>query len=199
MRILIACEFSGVVRDAFKARGHDAWSCDLLPTEQPGQHIQDDVMNHLYEGWDMMIFHWPCTYLCNSGVSWLYEGSDQDLIPGPDCFINRTRWQDMETSARNFRFLLDFDTIPKRVGENPIPHKYARAIMGDYSQIIWPYEHGHGELKRTCLWLRGVPPLKVSNLVYGYEARVHNIQPSEDRWKERSRTLTGIAKAMAEQ
>jgi len=199
MKILVACEFSGVVRDAFIARGHEAVSCDLLPTERPGPHIQDDVMNHLYEGWDMMIFHWPCTVLTNSGVTWLYEGDEKDMVMGPSCFINQKRWQEMEVSAKNFRFLLDFEQIPKRVGENPIPHPYARAIMGDYTQLIWPYEHGHGELKRTALWLRGVPKLQPSNIVYGYEARTHNLPPSADRWKERSRTLPGIAKAMAEQ
>ncbi len=183
LRVLIACEFSGMVRDAFAILGHDAWSCDLLPSEQPGQHIVGDVFDHL-KGWDMLIHHWPCTVLCNSGVRWL-KG-------------NPARYAAMEESARQFRRLMECD-IPRICGENPIPHKYAHAIMGNYSQTIQPYEHGHGETKRTCLWLRGLPLLTPSNIVSGRTPRVHHASPGPDRWKERSRTLPGVAKAFAEQ
>lgn len=186
MRVLIACEFSGIVREAFRKLGHDAWSCDLLPTEIPGQHIQGDVFDILAQDnkWDMLIHFWPCTLLCNSGVRWLNRGSERRI--------------EMMLSAGNFRRLMDWG-IPKTCGENPIPHKYARAIMGDYTQTIQPYEHGHGETKRTCLWLRGLPLLKPSNLVAGRIPRVHYMSPGPNRWKERSRTLPGIAEAMAQQ
>lgn len=184
MRVLIACEFSGVVRDAFMALGHDACSCDLLPSESPGNHIQGDVFLILNDGWDLLIQHWPCTLLCNSGVRWLAG--------------NPERFRDMEKSAQQFRRLMDC-SIPRICGENPIPHKYARAIMGDYSQTIQPWQHGHGETKRTCLWLKNLPPLKPTNMVLGRTPRVHHASPSPNRWKERSRTLPGVAKAMAEQ
>lgn len=184
MRVLIACEFSGIVREAFKAKGHDAWSCDLLPTEQEGQHIQGDVLEILDNDWDLMIAHPPCTRLCNSGVRWLAE---------------RNLWNDMRIAARFFKKLLNADIIRVAV-ENPIPHKYAVTGIGrKYDQIIQPWQFGHGETKATCLWLRGLPKLKPTNIVAGREERVWKEAPSKDRWKERSRILQGIADAMASQ
>lgn len=185
MRIIIACEFSGVVREAFARKGHDAWSCDLLPTDIPGKHIQGNIFDWLDDGWDMMIAHPPCTYLCNSGVRWLYE------VDG--------RWDDMMDGAIFFRDLLEAP-IDKIAVENPIPHKYAVEIIGrTYDQKIQPYQFGHGETKATCLWLKNLPLLEPTNLVDGRVPRVHHESPSEDRWKKRSVTYTGIAEAWAEQ
>lgn len=194
-RILVACEFSGVVRSAFSAMGHDAWSCDLLPTEQPGQHIQDDAVQVAYgQEWDLLIAHPPCTYLCNSGVRWL----------APRGRLDPERHRLMMEACDLFA---QFYNAPvKHVAvENPIMHKYARDyLLSDWkvpghSQTIQPYEHGHGETKRTGLWLRGLPLLKPSNPVSGREPRVHHASPGANRWKERSRTLPGIAQAMAQQ
>ena len=190
MRVLIACEFSGIVRTAFAARGHDAWSCDLLPSERPGNHYQQDIFTVLSKDWDLMITHWPCTRLCNSGVRWLYGGKGN--------VIDLKRWAAMKQDAKSFRRLLDC-CVPKVAAENPIPHKYAKAIMGDYDQIIQPWQHGHPETKATCLWLKNLPLLKPTNIVDGRTPRVHHASPGPDRWKERSRTLEGIGKAMAEQ
>jgi len=183
MKVLIACEFSGVVRDAFIKRGHNAISCDLLPTDKPGPHYQGDVFNIINDGWDMMIFHWPCTRLCNSGVRWLHE---------------RNLWDDMKDSANKFRRLLDCG-IKKIAGENPIPHKYVRSIMGNYSQIIQPWQYGHGETKATCLWLRGLEKLVPTDVISGREGRVWKLPPSKDRWKLRSTTYQGVVDAFAEQ
>lgn len=193
MKVLIACEFSGIVRDAFKARGHDAWSCDLLPTEKDGQHIINDAI-YVAESqfWDLMIFHWPCTRLCNSGVRWLYGGKGTN--------IDEARWKLMEFDSNKFKYLLDMPHIPKICGENPIPHKYALNIIGTkYSQIVQPWMFGHGETKATCLWLKNLPSLKPTNIVTGRKPRVHFESPGKDRWKNRSRTYVGLANAMAEQ
>lgn len=187
MRVLIACEFSGIVREAFRRRGHDAWSCDLLPTERPGQHIEGDVLNVLDDGWDLMIAHPPCTYLCNSGVRWLHEDYDQ-----------MNRWTLMEEACDFFRRFLDAPVGYIAI-ENPIPHKYARKHIGLYSQIIQPWQFGHGETKATCLWLKNLPLLKPTDVVMEREPRAHYESPSPDRWKNRSRTYQGIAAAMAEQ
>ena len=184
MRVLIACEFSGIVREAFKARGHDAWSCDLLDTEIPGQHIRGDVLEILNNGWDLIIAHPPCTYLANSGVRWLHE------IPG--------RFAKLKEALDFWKELFNAP-IPKKVFENPIPHKYARVVMGDYDQIIQPWQFGHPETKATCLWLYGLPKLEPTNVVDGREGRVWKEPPGPDRWKNRSRTYQGIANAMAEQ
>ncbi len=184
MKVLVACEFSGIVRDAFARRGHDAWSCDLLPTEIPGNHIQDDVLKHLDEGWDLMIAHPPCTRLCNSGVCWLGK---------------RNLWAEMEQAGQFFRLLLEAE-IPRVAVENPIPHKYALNIIGrKYDQAIQPWQFGHGETKATCLWLVNLPILLPTSVVEGRAQRSHHEPPSPDRWKNRSRTFTGIAEAMAEQ
>lgn len=185
MKVLIACEFSGIVRDAFGARGHDAWSCDLLPTERPGQHLQTDVRRIIRHGWDLMVAFWPCTRLCNSGVRWLAE---------------RDLWSEMRASASIFRDLLNYPDIPRRSMENPIPHKYALEVIGaKYDQIIQPWQFGHGETKATCLWLRGLPNLKPTNIVGGREQRIHRMSPGKNRGHERSRTYEGIAAAMAAQ
>ena len=184
MKVLIACEFSGIVRDAFRARGHDAWSCDLLPTERPGKHIQGDVLERLDDGWDLGIFHPPCTRLCNSGVRWLAE---------------RNLWNDLLKAGNFFRKLLEVD-IPKICIENPIPHKYAVNIIGrKYDQIIQPWQFGHGETKATCLWLKGLPKLIPTNIIAGRDNRIHKMSPSKNRGKLRSITYTGFAEAMAEQ
>lgn len=191
MRVLVACEFSGVVREAFKAKGCDAWSCDLLPTEQPGQHIQQSVFVALeQQRWDLLVFHWPCTLLCNSGVRWLYGG--KGTTPEPK------RWNEMTDSAKTFAEILNCG-VEKICGENPIPHRYAAALIGPYSQIIQPWQYGHGEIKATCLWLKNLPLLKPTNIVDGRTPRVHHASPGPDRWKQRSRTLKGIAEAMATQ
>lgn len=193
MKILIACEFSGFVCSAFLERGHDAVSCDLLPSERPVPHIQDDVLRHLNEGWNLMIAHPPCTYLANSGVSWLHKQPE--------------RWQKMIEGANFFKTLLDAP-IPHIAVENPIMHKYAVKIIGRrQNQVIQPYMFGHPEQKATCLWLKNLPPLRETNnvksemekLPKSQAQRIHYASPGPERWKERSRTLQGIADAMADQ
>ena len=159
MRVLVACEFSGIVRDAFTAAGHDAMSCDILPTESPGPHYQGDVeefFHSLIPGtFDLMIAHPPCTYLANSGVRWLYENGER----------NEDRWWEMEQSAKFFRRLLELP-IPRIAVENPVMHGHAKAIVGrGPDQCIQPYQFGHGETKRTCFWLKNLPPLEPTNLV----------------------------------
>lgn len=186
MKVLVACEFSGVVREAFRRRGHDAWSVDLLPTEQPGNHIVRDALDAIATVRpELLIAHPPCTYLCNSGVRWL-AGNDE-------------RQRAMEESCRFFSALLHAD-VPMVAVENPIPHGYALRLVGErYTQIIHPWQFGHGETKATCLWLRNLPKLTPTQIVEGRTGRVHHESPGPDRWKNRSRTLTGIAEAMAEQ
>jgi len=183
MKVLVACEFSGRVRDAFIKRGHDAVSCDLLPTESPGPHIQGDVLKILDDGWDLMIAHPPCTRLCNSGVRWLNE---------------RNLWADMDEACEFFNALKDA-VILKICLENPIPHRWATAQIGKYDQIIQPWQFGHGETKATCLWLKNLPKLNPTNIVDGREHRVWRMPPSDTRKADRSRTYTGIAEAMADQ
>ena len=179
MRVLVACEFSGIVREAFKAKGHDAWSCDLLPTEIPGQHIQDDVLKHLDDGWDMMVFFYPCTNMAVSGARWFgYKTEEQ------------------KTDIENFIRLAECD-IPKTAGENPVSVLSTRYRKPD--QIIQPYQFGHPETKATCLWLKGLPLLNPTCLVQPLFHSVHTEPPGPNRWKNRSRTFTGIAEAMANQ
>lgn len=194
MKVLVACEYSGRVREAFKAMGHDAWSCDFLPTEQPGQHIQGNVLDILPDGWDMMVAHPECTYLTNSGVCWLHK--------------DPTRWDKMRDAARFFKFLLEYDAIPKRAIENPIMHKYAVEIIGRrQDQVIQPYMFGHMEQKGTGLWLTGLNKLVPTNdvkaetkkLPDNQRQRLYYLPLGPDRWKERSRTYEGIASAMASQ
>jgi len=194
MKVLIACEFSGIVRDAFIARGHDAISCDLLPSERQGPHYQGDIFDILDDKnyrWDLMIHHSPCTYILNSGCRWLYKH-------GRGTAIDYDRWAKMVGGALFFR-KLQTANIPKICGENPIMVSYAKEIIGGYSQIIHPWQFGHGEMKATCLWLKNLPPLVPTNIVPGREQRIHKMSPGKNRSHERSRTFQGIANAMAEQ
>jgi len=190
MKILVACEYSGAVRDALRARGHFAVSCDIIASEKPGPHIQADVLTVLDWGWDAMIAFPPCTYLANSGVRWLYE--------------REGRLQQMAEGARFWRAVWDAP-IPLVAIENPIMHKHAKNVIGigldvpDYAQIIQPWQFGHGETKATCLWLRGLPKLQPTHIVAGREARVHRMSPGANRGHERARTYPGVAEAMAEQ
>ena len=185
MKVLVACEFSGTVRDAFAARGHDAMSCDLRPSERPGKHYQGDVRDLLGGGWDLMVAHPPCTYLANSGVRWLREK------PG--------RWEQMRQGAEFFRELLTAD-IPLIAVENPVIHRYVVEIIGrKHDQTLQPWQFGHGETKRICLWLKGLPALKTTQIVDGRKARVWRMPPGPEREKERSRFFRGVADAMADQ
>ena len=179
MKVLVACEYSGVVRDAFAAKGHYAMSCDLLPSETPGPHYQGDIRDILFNTWDLMIAHPPCTHLSVSGARW---------------FKNKLPEQ---AEALDFVRLLLEAPIARIALENPISIISSRIRKPD--QIIQPWQYGHGETKATCLWLKGLPPLVPTDVVEGREARVHKMPPSPDRWKERSRTFTGIAAAMADQ
>jgi len=177
--VLVACEFSGIVRDAFIERGHDAVSCDLLPSERPGPHIQGDVLEHLADGWDLTIAFPPCTYLAASGARW---------------WAGRQREQ---AEAIEFVRVLLAAPIPQIALENPVGRLSAAVRKPD--QIIQPWQFGHGETKATCLWLKGLPLLRPTDLVLWREARVHRMSPGPNRGRERSRTLPGIAAAMAEQ
>ena len=186
MRILVACEYSGTVRDALIARGHDAMSCDLLPTEKPGPHHQGDVLPMLLEPWDMVIAHPPCTRLCNSGVRWLAE---------------RDLWDDMRAGAAFFMACLNANA-PLVAVENPVMHKYAREIIGrgpDFS--VQPWQFGDPAKKRTCFWTRGLFPLRPTSDMTAADAKpdCHHASPGPDRWRERSRTYPGIARAIADQ
>ncbi len=185
MKVLIGCEFSGVVRRAFQARGHDAWSCDLQASDDASVfHIVGDVRDVVHEGWDLLIAHPPCTRLTNSGVRWLAE---------------RNLWAELDEGAALFRDMLNAP-IARIAVENPIPHGYAlRRIGRKYDQIIHPWQFGHGETKATCLWLKGLPRLKPTNIVEGRHARVHRMSPGRDRANQRSKTYEGIAQAMATQ
>lgn len=194
MRVLVACEYSGKVRRAFRKRGHDAWSCDLLPADDGSEyHYQGDVMDIINDGWDLLIGHPPCTYLCNSGVSWLHK--------------QEGRWDRMRDGAEFFKLLWESD-IPRIALENPIMHKYAKEIIGaNQTQLVQPWMFGHAESKATCLWLKGLDPLietnnvkeKWKSLPKKEAQRLHMLPPSKDRWKLRSETYQGIADAMAEQ
>lgn len=179
MRVLVACEFSGAVRDAFRARGHEAVSCDLLPTEVPGPHYQGDVRDVLADGWDLMVAHPPCTHLAVSGARW---------FP-----LKRAE----QAEALEFVRVLLAAPIPCIALENPVSIISSRIRRPD--QVIQPWQFGHGEVKATCLWLRGLPRLEATAIVEGREARVHRMAPGPDRWRERSRTFAGIASAMADQ
>ena len=180
-RVLVACEFSGVVRDAFTAAGHEAMSCDLLPAETPGWHYRGDVRNLLDEGWewDLMIAHPPCTHLAVSGARWFKDKQAE------------------QAEALDFiRLLLDAP-IGRIALENPVSIISSRIRKPD--QIVQPWMFGHGETKATCLWLKGLPKLEPTDVVDGREPRVHLMSPGPNRGRERSRTYTGIAEAMAAQ
>ena len=200
MRVLVACESSGVVREAFRRRGHNAWSCDLLPAEDVAApyhgvfyHFQRDVREVLHFGWDLMIAHPTCTYLTNSGVRWLHTEA--------------RRWERLDEGAAFFRTLLDAP-IPYIAIENPIPHKYAVERIGrSYDQCVQPWMFGHPEQKATCLWLKNLPKLVPTRVVRDEmlalpqreRSRIHYASPGPDRWKLRSRTFAGLAEAMADQ
>jgi site-specific DNA-cytosine methylase len=190
MQVLVACEFSGVVREAFRKRGHDAWSCDLLPSEHPynGPHLEGDVRLWLEpdstptgKPWDLMIAHPPCTALAVSGARW---------------FPAKRASGEQQRALEFVRTLLDAP-IPHIALENPI--SIISSVIRKPDQIIQPWMFGHGETKATCLWLKGLPPLVPTNIVEGRTPRVHHASPGPHRWKERSRTLCGIAEAMADQ
>jgi hypothetical protein len=212
MKVLIACEFSGMVRRAFRERGHDAWSCDLLPADDESPyHMQGDAVDVIetyrdpwalrsnggWDSWDMVIAHPPCTYLANSGVRWLKT--------------DESRWAELDKAAKFFNFFLDLD-VEKVCVENPIPHKYAVERLGGrkYTQIVQPWHFGDKEKKATCLWLKGLQPLKptadlekmkeeMDGMPLKVVQRVWQLPPSKDRWKLRSITMPGLANAMAEQ
>jgi hypothetical protein len=181
MRVLVACEFSGAVRDAFRRLGHDAWSCDFEESEGEftGHHLRGDVMNCLNDGWDMMIAHPPCTHLAVSGARWFAEKQAE------------------QQAALKFVEMLMSAPIGRIAVENPISIISSRIRKPD--QIIQPWQYGHGETKATCLWLKNLPKLVPTDIVEGRKPRVHFASPGPGRWKERSRTLPGIASAMARQ
>lgn len=186
MKVLVACEYSGRVRDAFIKRGHDAISCDLLPTDAPGPHIQGDVVPLLKQSWDLVVAHPPCTRLCNSGVRWLAE---------------RDLWQEMRDGAEFFLACLNANA-PLVAVENPVMHRYAREIIGEGPAFtVQPWQFGDDFKKRTCFWTRGLPALRPTSTLDGSTARadVHLASPGPDRWKKRSTTYQGIADAIAEQ
>lgn len=180
-RVLVACEYSGRVRDAFRAKGHDAVSCDLLPTDAPGPHVVGDVLEIIADGWDLMVAFPPCTHLTVSGARWWPE----KVADG------------RQAAALDFVRALMGASIPRIAIENPIG-KISTAIRKP-DQVIQPWQFGHGETKATCLWLKGLPKLTPTDIVDGREPRIHRLPPSEDRWKLRSETYPGIAKAMADQ
>lgn len=181
LRVLVACEYSGTVREAFAARGHDAMSCDLLPTDRPGKHYQGDVRDVLDDGWDLMIAHPPCTHLAVSGARhFAAKRADGRQQAGIDFFL-----------------ALANAPVARYAIENPVC--IMSSVWRKPDQTIQPWQFGHGETKATCLWLRGLPKLTPTDIVLGREARVHRMPPSPTRWKERSRTFEGVARAMATQ
>jgi hypothetical protein len=211
MKVLVACEFSGIVREAFKAKGHDAWSCDILPTEIPGQHIQGDVLEILNDGWDMMIAHPPCTYLTVTANKWLKDQPDRKS----GALVGEKRRMARNEAIYFFMELYNAK-IPAIVIENPIG--CMSSVFRKPDQIIQPFQFGHQERKATCLWLEGLPKLKPTNIVepISYIAagkkyspthynskrslnRLDCLPPGEERSKLRSKTFQGIANAMAEQ
>lgn len=179
MKVLVACEYSGRVRDAFIQAGHEAMSCDLLPTEQHGPHYQGDVRDVIGDGWDLMIAHPPCTHLAVSGSRWFADKQAE------------------QAEALDFVRMLMAAPILRIAIENPVSVISSRIRKPD--QIIQPWMFGHGETKATCLWLKGLPKLTPTNVVEGREAKVHRMPPGPDRWKNRSRTYPGVAIAMAQQ
>ena len=180
MRVLVACEYSGRVRDAFRRHGHEAWSCDLLPSDaSPNYHYQGPVEDLLADGWDLMVAHPPCTHLAVSGSRHFH------------------RKQQQQAEALDFVRLLMAAPIPRWCIENPV--SVISTAIAPPQQIIQPWQFGHGEVKATCLWLQNLPRLVPTVCVEGREAKVHRMPPGPDRWKERSRTYQGIADAMGMQ
>lgn len=205
MKVLIGCEQSGIVRDAFLAAGHDAWSCDLLAAEVPSnRHIVGDVRDVMgWDDWDLLaVMHPPCTRLCNSGVRWL-------STPPPGRTLD-DMWTELREGAALFSDVWTVPHIPRVAVENPVMHKHAKALIRGYqpfAQSVQPWQFGDdedgpdNERKRTCLWLRGLSPLTPTGSLDGSTARdsVHKASPGADRWKERSRFFPGLARAMADQ
>ena len=182
MRVIVACEYSGRVREAFRKLGHDAWSCDILESEDDSEfHIQTRIEDVINDGWDLMIAHPPCTHLAVSGARHFKAKQERGV---------------QQEALEFVRLLLEAD-IPKIALENPISIISSKIRKPD--QIIQPWQFGHGETKATCLWLKGLPKLVPTNIVEGREQRIHKMPPSPTRWKERSRTYQGIANAMAAQ
>ena len=194
MKVLVACEYSGVVRNAFTARGHDAWSCDLLETESPGQHYKCDVLEILDHNWDLMIAHPPCTFLTNAGNRWFYDPDDKSK-PHPDY---PDRWSDRD-DAIEFFISLQNAPIKKIAIENPLPNPYVTNKTGNHHQTVQPWMFGHPESKGICLWLKNLGPLFSTMIEEGREQKMWKLPPSEDRWKLRSKTYTGFADAMSKQ
>ena len=189
MKVLIACEYSGTVRDAFKKKGHEAVSCDIIPTESPGKHIQDDVLNHLYKDWDLIIAHPPCTYLSNAGARHLY----------PKGKLNQTRYKKGLEAKKFFMFFYNLDC--KVAIENTIPSSVFE--LPKYNQVVQPYEYGHPFQKKTCLWLKDLPKLKPTKIVFERESTKipgnwYN-KGGKERQKNRAKFFSGIAEAMADQ
>lgn len=206
MKILVACEYSGRVRDSFARLGHDAMSCDFEPTESPGKHYQGNVLDILYDGWDLMIAHPPCTFLTNA-QSWTYYHPDDKALPAHQRrphpkFPNRKQQQ---AEAIAFFKTLLHAPIKRICIENPVPMGILTDLAGKYTQTVQPYMFGEDASKRTCLWLKGLPQLKPTNLIIKKQyanqtpSGQNKLGPSPDRWKERSRTYKGIADAMAAQ
>lgn len=194
MRVLVACEFSGVVRRAFRALGHEAYSCDLRPAEdQSMYHYVGDALPILHYGWDLLIAHPPCTYLARCGWHWVNK---PDSPPGVYPLKGGPRRRAATEAAQFFRAFLDAP-IQRKAIENPRP--IVHAGLPPASQTIQPWQFGHPETKATCLWLENLPPLKPTKIVEGREARIWKMPPGRDREKERSRTYGGIAEAMAQQ
>ena len=197
MKVLVACEYSGIVRDAFAAKGHDAWSCDILPTESPGNHYQGDVLEYSDKGWDLMIAHPPCTYLSNAGARFLY----------PKGKLNKDRYK-LGLKAKKFFMALYNAPINKICVENPISSRIF--ALPKYTQTIQPYEYGHPYSKNTRLWLKNLPELKPTNNLKIFKPYLPSNTGGKKRgqksstgvvhhWKDASRTFQGIAKAMADQ
>ncbi len=209
MNVLIACEYSGKVRDAFRRRGHNAWSCDLLPTDPTSPyaafHYQGDVRTILSMNWDLVIAHPECTYHTNSGVRWF---TTIPKVKNPKVKYGTERWLAHAEALEFFQLFQNLKHVPMVAIENPVPHKYTREVVGDYTQIIHPWEYGHEEMKSTCLWLKGLPALVPTDIVGPPPKdeierrkwqRVHFLPPSDDRWQLRSTTFDGIADAMGAQ
>jgi hypothetical protein len=192
VRVLIACEYSGTIRDAFIAKGHDAISCDLLPTDKPGPHYQGDVFDIINDGFDLMIAHPPCTYLTVSANKWL-----KDQPPRKSGTLVGEERRNAREESIAFVMALQNCGIKKIAIENPIGCLSSRWRKPD--QVIQPWQFGHGETKATCLWLTGLPLLRPTKIVDGREQRLHRLPKTDDRWKIRSKTFQGIADAMAEQ
>jgi hypothetical protein len=182
MKVLVACEFSGIVREAFRKKGHNAWSCDFLPSEIPGPHLQGDVREVFNKGWDLMIAHPPCTYLALAGLRWAVGNPER---------------QDKEDQALGFVLRLLGADVPKIALENPVG--IITRHIRKWDQMIHPWQFGEPEEKKTCLWLKGLPLLEPTKIMSEREQKCFKMPPSSDRWKKRSRTYPGIALAMADQ